>query len=53
MMWCSLVDMVTGTNVSKDTAASTFFYPEDGDIRFPQNISIQLNDYTVSCPLRL
>jgi hypothetical protein len=53
MMQCSLVDSVTGTNVSKDTAASIFFYPEDGDIRLLQNIRIQLRDYTVLSPLRL
>lgn len=53
MMQYSLVDQVIGTKVSKDTAASIFFYPEDGDIRLLQNISIQLKDYTVLCPLIL
>jgi len=53
MMQCSLVDRVTGTNVSKDTAASIFFHPEDGDIRLLQHISIQLKDYTVLCRLIL
>jgi len=53
MMQYSLVDRVTGTNVSKDTAASIFFYPEDGDIMLLQNISIQLKDYTMLSPLIL
>jgi len=53
MLQFSLVERVTGTNVSKDTAASIFFHPEDGDIRLLQNISIQVTDYTVLCTLIL
>jgi hypothetical protein len=42
--------MEVGTNASEETAASTFFYPEDTEYRFLQNKDITEPNYMVSHP---
>jgi len=39
--------MEAGTNVSEETAASIFFYPEDVECRFLQNKDITEPNYRV------